>query len=202
MLLVLLLAGVVSFLVMGLVTTGADRLLGLIACAVWSLLLVAAMICLVPRRRQELQPEPAGLVINSPTLLTASLLGAWALALVVAGVSGWLLLTDPDGMESRRVAIASLALGPASVPELIRLLQGKVHRWRIELGPDALTYRGYHADFTIGWDQIHGARVQHKPVGVRVNRTGTTADPLIPALPFRIPAQQIADEIAARSRKS
>lgn len=169
---------------------------GLVAAA--GLMLCSAVSALArPRRRREPEVTPDGVrVFVAPGLTTWPLVGAWAALLVVAAIWSYLALTDFDALESPGFALVAIVGALASLPDVVRLLTGRLHRWRLEIGPDAVTYRGYRTDVSFPWSKVHGARIQERgPAGVAIDVKGSGADPVIPITAFDVPAEQLVEEI-------
>ncbi len=105
-------------------------------------------------------------------------------------------MTDFDSLESPGFALITVVGALASLPDLVRLLTGRLHRWRLELGPESVTYRGYRTDATWPWSKVHGARIQARgPAGVLIDVKGAGQDPVVPITAFAVPAEQLVDEI-------
>lgn len=169
---------------------------GLVAAA--GLMLCSAVSALArPRRRREPEVTPDGVrVFVAPGLTTWPLVGAWAALLVVAAIWSYLALTDFGALESPGFALVAIVGALASLPDVVRLLTGRLHRWRLEIGPDAVTYRGYRTDVSFPWSKVHGARIQERgPAGVAIDVKGSGADPVIPITAFDVPAEQLVEEI-------
>ena len=165
------------------------------------LLLAAAVALTAPRRRRVLQPEPDGtLVIDSPAVVAAALVGAWFALLVVAALWVVVAVTDLGSIESPGFTLVMVLGAVGSLPDLVRLLTGRLHRWRLVLGPDELTYRGYRTEVTLPWSQVRGARIQRRPLGVLIDRRGADPDPdpLVPITAFTLAPEQIVEEIQQR----
>ncbi len=162
-----------------------------------ALLLVAALSALVrPRRRREPEVRPDGTrVFLAPALTTWPLLGAWGVVLVVAGMWAYVALTDFSALESPGWALITIGGAIGSLPDLVRLLTGRLHRWRLEIGPDGVTYRGYRTDQTWPWATVHGARLQARPAGVAIDVKGPGDDPLVPITAFAVSPEQLVEEI-------
>ena len=163
-----------------------------------ALLLVAACSAFLrPRRRRE--PRIVGenvRVFSAPGATVWPLLGAWVTLLVLAGLWGWVAVTNSSALESPGFVLLTIAGAVASLPDLVRLLTGRLHRWRLEVGPDAMTYRGYRTDRTVPWAKVHGARIQSRgPAGVAIDVKGAGVDPVIPITAFDVPAEQLVEEI-------
>ena len=162
------------------------------------LLLLAALSALVrPRRVREPAVSADGTrVFLAPMLTVAALLGAWCAALAVAALWGFVALTDFDALESPGFALVAIVGAIGSLPDLVRLLTGRLHRWRLELGPETLRYRGYRTIETWSWSKVHGARIQARgPAGVAIDVKGAGKDPVVPITAFAVPAEQLIEEI-------
>ena len=189
---------VLGFLVLALSVEGLMRwsAWGLFVFA--ALLLCSAVSALArPRRRREPQVTPEGVrVFVAPGLTTWPLVGAWVSLLVVAGTWAFVAVTDFGALESPGFALLTIVGAVASLPDLVRLLTGRLHRWRLELGPDAITYRGYRTDVSWPWSKVHGARIQERgPAGVAIDVKGSGVDPVVPITAFDVPAEQLVEEI-------
>ena len=178
---------------------------GVMAWSAWGLvamtgcLLVAAWSALArPRRPREPQVTAQGVrVFVAPAATTWPLLGAWAAVLVTAAVWGYVAVTDLDALQSPGFVLVTIVGALASLPDLVRLLTGRLHRWRLEIGPETLSYRGYHTSETWPWSKVHGARVQARPAGVVIDLKGAGPDPVVPITAFAVPADQLVAEIDA-----
>jgi hypothetical protein len=184
---------------------------GLEAVSMWglsaasALTLVAAVSALVrPRRRRK--PEIASdgsRVFRAPALTAWALVGAWCALLFTAVLWGWLGVTDFDTLESPGFSIVAILGALASLPDLARLLSGRLHRWTLTLGPDGLSYRGYRTDVSVPWKDVRGASIQERgPAGVRIGLRGAGAgDVVVPATAFDVPADQLLEEVG-QARKA
>lgn len=175
---------------------------GLATCS--ALLLVAAASALVRRRRpRDPAVAPDGSrVFRAPPLTVWPLVGAWVALLATAAVWGWLAITDFGALESPGFSIVAIVGALASLPDLVRLLTGRLHRWTLALGPEQLTYRGYRTDLVVPWEDVRGAVIQERgPAGVRIDLRGARTDPVVPVTAFDVPAEQLVDEIV-RARKA
>ena len=189
---------VLGFLVLALSVEGVMRW------SAWGLFVFAAlMLCAAvsalarPRRRREPHVTPDGArVFVAPGLTTWPLVGAWLALLVVAAVWAFVAVTDFGALESPGFALLTIIGALASLPDFVRLVTGRLHRWRLELGPDTITYRGYRTDVSWPWSKVHGARIQERgPAGVAIDVKGSGVDPVIPITAFDVPAEQLVEEI-------
>ena len=168
---------------------------GLVAACVL-LLVSAASALLRPRRPREPTVTAAGVrVFLSPAVTAWPLVGAWLAVLVTAALWGYVAVTDLDALESPGFALVTIGGALASLPDLVRLLTGRLHRWRVELGPDTISYRGYRRAETWPWSAVHGARTQSRPAGVVIDLKGPGKDPVVPVTAFAFPPQQLVEEI-------
>lgn len=165
------------------------------------LLLVAAVRSfLLPRRRRVLPIDADGAtVIESPALIVWPVVLSWLVLFVSAVGLPVLLVVDPDAVEAPGAAVATGIGAVMAVPDTFRLLTGRLHRWRLTLGPDGYTYRGYRTDETVPWSKVHGASIRRgKDAGVVIDRKGTGPDLVVPITAFDVPAEQIVEEVQAR----
>lgn len=165
---------------------------------VCGLLLVAACSAFVRRRRpREPSVTPEGArVFVAPGATVWPLVGA--VVVLYAVVAMWVVVavTDFSELESPGFSLVAIVGALAGLPDLVRLLTGRLHRWRLELGPEALVYRGYRTDLTVPWAKVGRATIQAKsPAGVLVNVRGESKDPVIPIAAFDVPAEQLVEEI-------
>lgn len=201
--LLLLLVGVLVGVVMTFAAEGALAWSGAGLLVAFAALLLAALSAFArPRRRRE---PPVGAdgtrTFRAPVLTVAGLLVAWAALLVVAALWAWLAVTDFGALESPGFALLAIVGGLASVPDLVRLLTGRLHRWTLELGPTSLTYRGYHTDVTVPCRDVRGAAVQRRnPAGVRIDLRAGRDAVVVPITAFAVPAEQLVEEVH-RARK-
>lgn len=169
----------------------------LVAAAVLMILVAAVRSLVLPRRRRRLEADTTGtLVLEAPGTLVWPLVIAWLLVLAAALGFAVLLVADADQVEAPGAGVAAVLGAVASLPDLVRLLGGRLHRWRLTLGPDGFTYRGYRTDVTAPWSKVHGASIQQRgPAGVVIDRKGTGPDVVVPITAFDVPAEQIVAEI-------
>jgi hypothetical protein len=162
------------------------------------LLLVAALSSLArPRRPHEpVVGTDGSRVFLAPAATVWSLVGAWLALLVVAALWVVIGVTDLDDIESPGFALVAVLGALASLPDLARLLTGRLHRWRLELGPESISYRGYRTAETWPWSSVHGARIHPRgPAGVAIDVKGAREDPVVPITAFDVPAEQLIEEI-------
>jgi hypothetical protein len=152
---------------------------------------------LVPRRRKNLLPDEAGtVVIQSPALIVWPVVLACVLLYLCAVAFAVLLMIDPGNVESPGAAVVGAIGVVLGAPDMFRLMTGRLHRWRLDLMPDAFTYRGYRTAETVPWSKVHGASVQRgKDAGVLIDRKGSGPDLLVPIAAFDVQADQLVEEI-------
>lgn len=199
--LALLGAMVAGFLVVLAVAGGFDRVITALLVLMSASLLASVLTTLAVRRRARPLPMSADgtVVISSPAVAAAGLLVAWLSALVLAAVWAGLAVVDFDRVEAPGFTIVMWVGALATLPDLVRLLTGRLHRWRVIIGPDGVTYRGYRTDETVPWASLKQARVSEgRRPGVVLDVKGNRPDPVIPAAAFTVPAEQIAEEIRSR----
>ncbi|MFC6287851.1 PH domain-containing protein [Nocardioides sp. GCM10027113] len=138
-------------------------------------------------------------VLRSPLAITVGVLTAWAAVLVLAVLIARVAITDFSQIESPGGALLAVVGAIGTLPDLVRLTTGRLHRWRLELGPDGLTYRGFRTSRTIPWNRVTRVETQRRsPAGIRVeSRDG---DVVVPILAFGIDPDQLVEEIRTRSR--
>lgn len=202
--LLLLAVGAVAGLVMAIVAEGALAWSGAALLVAFASLLVAAGSALArPRRRREPATAADGTrIFRGPALTVAGLLVAWSMLLAVALLWAWLALTDFGALESPGFALLAVVGALASVPDLVRLVTGRLHRWTLELGPVSLRYRGYRTDVTVPCRDVKGASIQQRnPAGVRIDLRAGQDAVVVPITAFDVPAEQLVEEVH-RARKA
>lgn len=166
------------------------------------LLGVAFLKAIVVRRRvRPLRPAPDGTVaFRSPVAIYGSLLAAALLIVLSSPLAVWAVLTDSDDMTRPGRLLALPFLGIYFIPDLVRLLLGRLHRWQLILGPEAVTYRGHRTDVTVPWSETRGVLMQTaKPFHLVIKTRGTKQPDIgIRFDVFDVPAQQFLDEIGPR----
>ncbi|MFC5730727.1 MULTISPECIES: hypothetical protein [Nocardioides] len=202
--LTLLVLGTLVGLVMALVADGALAWSGAAVLVAFASLLVAAIPALVrPRRRREPEVAADGTrVFRAPVPVVAGLLVAWSMLLGVAALWAYLAVTDFDALESPGFALVTIVGALASLPDLVRLVTGRLHRWTLELGPSSVSYRGYRTDVTVPCRDLRGAAIQRRnPAGVRIDLRAAAEDIVVPITAFDVPAEQLVEEVH-RARKA
>ena len=201
---VLLLVGVTSGV--GVVAALVED--GLVGAA-WGLLAAAGMLlefALVvalawPRRTSPLVPDATGTIeVTSPAVLGWFLVGSWLCVLAGAAVWAWVAVTDPSRVtEAGPLAVMGIG-AVASLPDLVRLLTGRMHRWRVTLTPETVSYQGYRRAVSEPWTAVAGVRVvRGRRVGVVVDLKASRPDLVLPYTAFLVRPDVLAREIAARS---
>lgn len=164
--------------------------------------LVAAFSALArPRRRRELRVLPDGTrVLEGPLLTVVALLVAWAAVTVTAGLWAYVAVTDFDEIEAPGATLLTVVGAICMLPDLARLLTGRLHRWRLEIGPETVRYRGYRTDVTYRRRDVRGGLIHPRhPAGVEIDlRGGAVKGAVIPATAFDVPAEQVIEELHRR----
>lgn len=191
-------------LVIALVADGALAWSGASMTVAFAALLVAALSAFArPRRRREPEVGADGTrIFRAPMPTVAGLLVAWVMLLAVAALWAYLALTDFAALESPGFSIVTILGALASLPDLFRLVTGRLHRWTLALGPATVTYRGYRTEVTVPSRDVRGAVVQERgPAGVRIDLRAGVDDIVVPITAFDVPAEQLVEEIH-RARKA
>lgn len=163
-----------------------------------ALLLVSAVSALArPRRPQEPVVAADGTrTFLAPAATVWPLVGAMVAMMAVAVMWAYVAVTDFGSLESPGFALVTIGAAVVAIPDFLRLVTGRLHRWRLELGPESLRYRGYRTDLTWPWSKVHGARIQARgPAGVLIDVKGAGEDPVVPITAFAVPAEQLIEEI-------
>ncbi len=202
--LAVLVLGTLAGLVMAIVADGAMAWSGGALLVAFASLLGAAVSTLVrPRRRREPDVTAEGTrVFRAPMPTVAGLLVAWLMLLAVAVLWGCLALTDWNALESPGFSLVVIGGALASLPDLVRLFTGRLHRWTLELAPASLTYRGYRTSITVPYSEVRSAVIQQRnPAGVKIVLRKGAKGISLPITAFDVPAEQLVEEIH-RSRKA
>lgn len=210
---VLMLIGLASFSGMTIGLDGAGRAVGVAGVVFFVLHLVAAVRAFVlPRRWREVPVDESGTTtIEAPGSLVWPLAIAWAALPILAAAFVVQAIADFDSIESPGAAFVVVAATVFGLPDWFRLVTGRLHRWRIVLGREGLSYYGYRTVIEVPWTKVHGASIQvggrtaegtkrRRTAGVLIDLKGTRPDPVIPIAAFDVPAEQILDEIQKRLR--
>ncbi|PVG84278.1 hypothetical protein DDE18_01195 [Nocardioides gansuensis] len=183
---------------------------GVMGWSAWGLvvafgLLFASAASALARRRRRREPQVTAdgtRVFRAPPLTVMGLVGAWLVLLVVAALWAYVAVTDFDALESPGFSLVTIVGALASLPDFLRLVTGRLHRWTLELGHDSLVYRGYRTHITVPWSDVRGAIVQRRhPAGVRIDLRANAPDPVVPIAAFDVPAEQLVEEVL-RGRKA
>ena len=179
---------------------------GPVRAAAWGVALAAVLLwgavvqaTLVPRGRGPVVPRPDGsVVVESPLRLVVLVVAAWVVML--AAVLGWVVvaITDLGSLESPGFTLVMMVGGVASLPDLVRLLRGRLHRWRVVADDDGIRYRGYHTDRVLTWSEVSAVRSPDKPPGVTVERKDGGPALLVPAIAFDVLPDAIAQAVRER----
>lgn len=199
-----------GMLVLALVDDGVMRWSAWGLSAAAGLLLCSAVSALVvPRHGRPVRGDDGTVTFLSPALTVWPLVGAWAAVLWVAATWAYVAVTDFGELESPGFALVTIVGAVGSLPDLARLVTGRLHRWRVVIGPDSITYRGYRTDRTWPLSKIHGARFnpprslrrdarsddERQLAGVVIDLKGAGVDPVIPMAAFRAAPQTMIEEI-------
>ena len=195
---------VAVFAAMASLETGAVRFAAW-GVALAGLLLWAAVIrsTAVTRRREPVEPRPdASVVVESAPAIAGLLVAAWVVMLLA--VVGWVVVavTDFSSIESPGFTLVMVLAALGSLPDLVRLLTGRLHRWRVVADDSGIRYRGYHTDRSLAWNEISSIRAQATPPGVTVESKDGTPALLVPALPFDEHPDTIAEALNQRRTRS
>lgn len=176
---------------------------------VWALavargaVVVAAVPALVlPKRRRELPVRPDGTrVLEGPVVVVVAVLVAWAALMVGAVLLGYVAVTDLDAIEAPGAALVTVVGAVGLLPDVGRLLTGRLHRWRLEIGPETVRYRGYRTDVTYRRRDVTGGIVHLRhPAGVEIDlRGGAVKGAVVPVAAFDVPAEQVLEELRRHS---
>lgn len=182
---------------------GLSAAAGLVLCSAVSALVM-------PRRGKPVHGADGTTTFLSPALTVWPLIGAWAALLCVAATWAYVAATDFGELESPGFALVTIVGAVGSLPDLARLLTGRLHRWRVVIGPESITYRGYRTDRTWPLSKIHGAWFnpprslrrrgarsddERQLAGVVIDLKGAGTDPVIPMVAFRAAPQTMIEEI-------
>ncbi len=200
-----------AMLVLALVDDGVMRWSACGLSAAASLVLCSAVSALVvPRSGSPIHGADGTVTFLSPALTVWPLVGAWAAVLWVAATWAYVAVTDFGELESPGFALVTIVGAVGSLPDLARLLTGRLHRWRVVIGPESITYRGYRTDRTWPLSKIHGARFnpprslrrrdarsedERQLAGVVIDLKGAGTDPVIPMAAFRAAPETMIEEI-------
>lgn len=208
---VLLAVFALGMLVLALVDDGVMRWSAWGLSAAAALVLCSAVSALVvPRRAAPVRGADGTVSFVAPALTVWPLIGAWVAVLCVAAIWAYIAVTDLSQLESPGFALVTIVGAVGSLPDLARLVTGRLHRWRVVIGPESITYRGYRNDRTWPLSKIHGARFnpprslrprgarsedERRLAGVVLDLKGAGEDPVIPMVAFRAAPQTIVEEI-------
>lgn len=192
----------VAFGIIGIVASGPMATTMLATAVATGGGLMAALASLARRRpRRPLTPDPDGeVVITSPLPVTVGLLVAWGALLVVAILTARAAVTDFGAIEAPGASLVMVVGAVGMLPDLARLVTGRLHRWTVRLTADGLGYRGYRTSVFVPWREVRKVAIQRRgPAGVRVE---TRQGPVVlPAAAFTVPADQLVQEIRARAAR-
>lgn len=168
------------------------------ALLVW---VAAVQATLVPRRPRPLRPRDDGaLVIESPPVLAGALVVAWFLMLVAVAFWSYVAITDFGAITNPGWTLVMTLGALGSLPDLVRLVTGRLHRWRLVAADDGVHYRGYRSDWHLPWAKVASVGLQDRPAGVRVGTRGTETDRVVPIACFDVPPEQVI-EVLTKQRE-
>ncbi|MDR6208553.1 multisubunit Na+/H+ antiporter MnhB subunit [Nocardioides zeae] len=194
--LVMVVAAALVFAVWALVADGPARVAAAAtaAGAVGAAVVVQRMLV---ARRQPVPPE-GDLALRAPAGLVAAVLLAWLAVLVAAIAWVVVLATDVGEVGSLAGTVAMVLAALWSVPDLLRLVTGRLHRWRLDADGGGVHYRGRRTDVSLPWGDVRRVRVSdEKPFGVRIEvREGS--DVLVPDGPLPVWSADLARALETR----
>lgn len=198
---------------------GTDRWVGGAYLVLGVAATVVALVMFWPRRlRADLSGD---FEVAAPVALVGAVLAIWAAGLVVAALLAVAVVRDgPNAVESPGAALVLVVAALASIPDLVRLATGRLHRPRLVVDAEGVRYRGYRTSEHVPWSQVRGVHLQASRLfrwhgvpasmrpdeggargyGVVVERKGGRRDLLVRQAPFRVPAEQLAAAIGKRAR--
>lgn len=204
------------------VSSGADRWIALGLALVGGCGVVFVAYGFWPRALRPLRTAADGTVtITAPAPQVAAALLAWLGMWVVSVLIAFVLVTrGMDAVESPGAAVVIVGATLASIPDTVRLLTGRLHRWRLTWGPDGVTYRGYRTSVELPPGALKDVRLQAarlfrwtgvpetmrpraggpRGFGVVLDPRGSGRDVVVPQVFFREPAEQVAEEVRAAVR--
>jgi hypothetical protein len=208
-----MLIGLASFSGMALGLDGAGRAVGLAGIVFFGLHLVAAVRAFVlPRRWRDIPVDESGTsTIEAPGSLVWPLVVAWGAIPLLAAAFVVQAIVDFDAIEPPGAVLVVVLATVFGLPDWFRLVTGRLHRWRVVLDREGLSYYGYRTVVEVPWTKVHGASIQvggrtgdgtkrRRDAGVLIDLKGSRPDPVIPIAAFDVPAQQIVEEIQKRLR--
>lgn len=184
---------VVVFTAMALLESGPSRvaagLTALSSAFVWA---AAGSATLLPRRRRDPDREGGRTVLAGSRRLVTLLLAAWALMLT--GAAAWVVVAvvDLDAVDNPGWLLVLVLGALGSLPDLVRLATGRLHRWRVTLDESGLAYRGWRTSVRVPWADVRGVRLVPRPLSVEVERRDG-APVRIPPVAFDVPPEQIVE---------
>ena len=194
----IVLAVAVLFGLMAWAGDGPSRLgasgIAVAALLVW---LAAVRATLVARRPLDPVDPGAPLVVDTPRSVPLLLVAGWLLMVVATLVWAVAAVRDPGSVDQPGFALVMTLAALASLPDLVRLATGRLHRWRVEADDEGLHYRGWRTDERVGWADVRGVRWQDRPAGVVVERAGAE-DLRIPITSFDEDPVQVAEALDQR----
>lgn len=185
---------------MAAVEDGLVRLAAIGITAAALLLWVAATRVTLLRRSDDDAPQGDHLDLRAPTGVVVCLLGAWGLMLLSVMLWGVLLLTGARAVESPGFMLVAVLGAAGSLPDLLRLATGRLHRWSLRTDEAGLHYAGWRSRVDVGWSDVVRIDAQDRPAGVVVHRRND--EPLtLTVTPFDVTPAGLAQRLqGARAR--
>lgn len=204
-------------LLLGAGSAGIDRAVGLTYVVLGAAATVASAVGLWPRRPRPPQSEAASATTwSAPTLLVGAVLvgwlGVWVLVVLLVAT---LVTGGVAALERPGAALVLVAVAVTTLPDVVRLARGRLHRWRFALGPDGVSYCGYRTAVEIPWSRVRGTHLQASRLfrwgavparmrpdeagprgyGLVIEVAGTAPDVLVPQFFLRVPVEQLLAEV-------
>ncbi len=163
------------------------------------LLWVAAARVTLLRNTTDDDPVGVDVDLRASGVVVASLLGAWGLMLLSVVLWVIVLLTDAASLDSPGFMIITVLGAIGSLPDLLRLARGRLHRWTIRTDETGFHYAGWHTRLDVPWSDVRGFTGQDRPAGVLV-RLGDGESITLTVTPFDVTPAGLATRLqSARS---
>ncbi len=141
--------------------------------------------------RHRLPPGDVDRVDGSRTV-AALLLAVSVLVWPACLLMGLGVLLSPPGTVSRPGLAVFTALGAlVMLPAWFRLLTGRLHLWRLELGPDVLRWVAIRETTEVDWSDIRHVELRERDTQLWIERRDTVEPLGIPLLGFDYPGEEI-----------
>ena len=168
------------------------------ALLVW---LAAVRTTLLPRHPVAAVDPGAPLVVDTPRSVPALLVAGWLLMVVSTVVWCVAAALDLGSVDSPGFALVMGLAALGSIPDLVRLATGRLHRWRVVADDEGIHYRGWRTDARVPWSDVRRVRWQERPAGVVVEQRGET-QLRIPITSFDEDPLQLAEALDQRRSRS